>query len=731
MTHIDIENILEHVPAVVGRLIRKNGEWRVDYITENIREYGYDKEELINEEVTWESIIHPDDLVVVLQTIDAYEKTSIDVFHLEYRIITKEKKSRPVVSYITANREQRGICSHDIVIVSQATPMACQHLVESHIQQQLVINDIFQRLHDNQLEEAIQIIIDRVGEYMNTSRARFCEWNEESKDYRISYEWANQGTELLTDAGAGTLAETNITIDLIREGKVVVNAGEIPEAYKEVFQRENVQATAMFAVYRNGCYHGFASFDERALQRKWNEEEIEFLLNISRLLSTIVARIDTADKLKISQQQIKEMAFTDYLTKISNRSKCDILLNEAIERAKQSKKIGYLVFIDLDDFKIVNDCYGHDYGDEILINIATWLNEKYETPNHAFRFGGDEFVVLIDGDADVDLKEEIRRLHERASQPWKAKDKEFTCTFSIGIAQYPMEGVDSKGVVKQADVAMYEAKRMGKNRHKLYDSGLDSLAKERLNMETILSNAMENDFQGFEVEYQPVVDKESGSVRAAEALLRIRHEGATVLPGEFLPLAEYLGFTLPIGEFVFRKALKTCKKIVDSGYSDFKMIVNLTNRQIQEKNILAKFEKIVKEVGIENRNILISYSEKNALENFEKVQMISNQLKEEGTQVIMDQFGGGSASFLQLHELPVKTITTSLSLIQNLQEVYAKDFAKLIIELCHSMNKKVCVNGVETKEEYDFCMKSEADYLQGFYLYNVIKETELLELMKE
>jgi diguanylate cyclase (GGDEF)-like protein len=270
-----------------------------------------------------------------------------------------------------------------------------------------------------------------------------------------------------------------IYIALQTTGNLIIDFGNIPENCKEEFDAEGLIASAIFAVYLNGEHFGFVCFDDCVVERKWDEDTVRFLKNISNLISTVVARQYAAEQLAASQRTIERMAFTDHLTGLSNRLSCDIELQAAIETAMHEGSEGYLFFIDIDDFKIVNDCYGHDYGDAILVSFAKWLDSTFRPPNQVFRFGGDEFVVVINPPQTYAIGEIAEQMKERAVHPWKAIDKDFYCTLSMGVVRFPFEGADSKTVIKQADIAMYEAKKHGKNNYKIYEERLGSNSLQR------------------------------------------------------------------------------------------------------------------------------------------------------------------------------------------------------------------------------------------------------------
>lgn len=730
------EDILDHIPAVVFRLSHKDDNWRTIYVNDNVDEYGYTRDDFMSGKITWLDLVHPDDKVSVLKTIKDYETHHINEFRMHYRLVEKDGDSIPVTDFNTINRDAEGnIVSYDSTIVGSAleSSRGSRELIDNHYRQQIVLNDILLSLQDADLDHALQIILDRTGEYLDTSRALFFKDSPDHVTCKVIYEWDNRDITSVKDLDYSITYETEmpeIYVALQTTGSLIVDFGNIPENCKEEFEAEGLIASAIFAIYLNGEHYGFVCFDDCVIERVWDDDTVRFLKNISNLVSNVVARQHAAELLKKSQQAVEDMAYTDYLTGLGNRFSSDRDLKEAIADAAQAGKSSHVLFLDLDDFKVVNDCYGHDYGDAILVTVARWLEDQFSHPHKVYRFGGDEFVVLLDYHNAVNIDDILQQLQLRGTKPWKALDREFYCTFSVGVVDCPAAEKDSLTIIKHADIAMYEAKRLGKNRHSFYESGLDVTSQERSNTEALLRDAMKNDFTGFEVYYQPIVRNKAASIEGAEALLRIHDGDRVVLPDEFLVLAEYLGFTVDIGEYVFRTAMQECKRINEEGYPDFKMCVNMTAKQIQQQDVLKVYEGIIDETGVNPENIVISVSEQVAFDSIERTCLVCTQLRKKGVSISLDDFGGGSASFMQLRNLPVDVVTTSISLLDDIDNPFSRTFIELLIELAHSIDKTICINGIETEAQYEFSKASAADKLQGFYLYKVTEIGGLKEALR-
>lgn len=434
---------------------------------------------------------------------------------------------------------------------------------------------------------------------------------------------------------------------------------------------------------------------------------------------------------KMYEETITRRAYLDHLTGLPNRYRCDVDLQRAIREAKMAGATGYVLFIDMDDFKIVNDCYGHDYGDGVLRSFAEFLKEHFHEPNMVFRFGGDEFLILISHEYADRLEEYLQLLMDRATKPWRALDKVFYCSLSIGVKDFPGNNENQKSIIKNADIAMYEAKKSGKNQYALYENILGDETIVRSHMEDLLRRSMLGNFEGFEVYYQPVQNVKTGRLKGAEALLRMfGDDGEMLLPGDFMPLAEYLGFMVPIGEYVLRRAAEQCRRINEAGYPDFTMTVNLSSKQLNQKNIVSLLERILGESGVNLGNIIIGINEGLLAENAERMTAICTELTRAGLRLALDDFGGGTCSFLHLRDLPVEIIKISPQFIQQADDPYCRYFIETAIHMSHLMKKTVCVNGVEDADQMELCGRLGADFLQGFHFHRPDRSDILYTLLE-
>ncbi len=416
---------------------------------------------------------------------------------------------------------------------------------------------------------------------------------------------------------------------------------------------------------------------------------------------------------------IRQMAFTDMLTKLPNRYQCDTDLEVAITRAREQKKLGYLLFIDMDDFKIINDGYGHDFGDALLIEFAHYLKQTALPYNKVFRFGGDEFLVLVDP-SNADLVDYvIDRIITRAREPWYILNKVFYCTVSVGVVCFPDADLTARDILKNVDIAMYQAKTMGKDSFAFYSESMRNDAIDRSETERLMRECIVNNFKGFKPYYQPFVEPESNEIIGAEALLRwFKDDGSMIMPMDFIPLAEYLGLIVDLGNFVLRESCNLLKRINESGLPNFSISVNVSIRQLQQHDFVATVMDIINETCVNPRNLVLEITESIAATDSHLFENICNPLRRIGIRISIDDFGTGYSSLSTMRDMPFDILKIDRTFIQNIDtDPFSLSFTRLISNLGRTMSKTICVEGVETIDQVSYCNEITVDMLQGFYYY--------------
>lgn len=419
------------------------------------------------------------------------------------------------------------------------------------------------------------------------------------------------------------------------------------------------------------------------------------------------------------QEKFEKQAYTDFLTGLYNRMCCERDLARYVEEAEREQHKGELLYLDLDDFKHINDGLGHQYGDVLLKAISNSLKRIEGIENTCYRVGGDEFVIIIPPREQKRSEKIISSIKEIFMKPWFLKDSDYYCTMSMGVVNYPGEGDSVHDLIKKADIAMYEAKMKGKNRVAKYLDGMGMKSGKRLDMEKNMRDATARGYQEFEVFYQPIIDvkKKNLPCTGAEALIRWNNaELGFIPPSEFIPLAEYLGLINPIGNYVLREACRHCKSWNDSGHPDFKVNVNLSVVQLLQPDIVELIDQTVKESGLLPQNLTLEVTESLAINDMERMKEILASIKKLGVRIALDDFGTGYSSLNHIREIPFDVIKVDQSFVRDLErDAYAKSFIKMVGDLAEAIGVNLCIEGVETKNQYEILSDMNIGLVQGYY----------------
>ena len=439
---------------------------------------------------------------------------------------------------------------------------------------------------------------------------------------------------------------------------------------------------------------------------------------------------DITDK-KLYQKKIENQANNDFLTGLYNRMRCEQDLGRYIAKAQAVNCEGALLYIDLDDFKHINDGLGHPYGDVLLKAISHSLQRIEGIEKSCYRMGGDEFIVIISEAVYPQMERILRDIDSIFSKPWFLKGEDYYCTMSMGITCFPSDGNSVDDLIRKADMALMTAKRRGKNCVEYYNDKDQASTYRRLDMEKNMRTAAMNACKEFEVYYQPIVAvQEDGTpCCGAEALVRWNSSVlGFVSPEDFIPLAEYLGLINPIGEFVLEQAAKRCKYWNDMGHPNYKVNVNLSVVQLLQNDIIKKIKKVLDETRINPRNLTLEVTESLAINDMEHMKRILSEIKSLGVKVALDDFGTGYSSLNHIREMPIDVIKIDRCFIEHLgEDDFSDAFVKMVNELANTIGVKVCVEGVETKLQLDVACGMRVSMIQGYYFGIPMKIAEFEE----
>ena len=574
-------------------------------------------------------------------------------------------------------------------------------------------------IKDKAMEEIDGFIHSIVSVIQNTAQMRVT-----NNSLLSSYEVLK---DILNNIGSGIIVCDRNSAAILFSNKVAAESKEIQNAIKECMQELMSSEEYKSYLDRKKAYDEDDGTDYvkpyiRPIEKYSAESGLWFEIRFTNLLwidgsEVIVCTASDITQKKKSQQKIEFQAHNDFLTGLYNRMKCESDLKKIIKQSVKDGVKGALMFIDLDDFKHINDGLGHQYGDVLLQQIAAGLQSIVGLRGKCYRMGGDEFVAIVMPDMFSELERIANKVKDMFNKPWYLMETEYFCTMSMGIAVFPDDSKDVHEIIRLADIAMYESKKNGKNGYTFYDSCSKLNTARRLDIENSMRQAVTSGIEEFVVFYQPVVDVRTGECSSCEALVRWDSKALGFMgPGDFIPLAEYLGLITSIGDYVLEEACRQCRYWNEHGIPDFHINVNLSVVQLLQKDVAETVARILKKTGVNPKNIVLEITESFAINDMDRVLDIIKGIKKLGPRIALDDFGTGYSSLNYIKQLPLDIIKVDKTFIDDIvDDEYAQAFIKLIVELSDTIDTDIIVEGVENEAQLNILKELGVDYIQGFY----------------
>ncbi|MCC2970714.1 EAL domain-containing protein [Massilia sp. IC2-476] len=461
----------------------------------------------------------------------------------------------------------------------------------------------------------------------------------------------------------------------------------------------------------------------------WNDLRIDPVANLDGDITHFVGVINDITEARHYERRLHHLAHHDPLTGLANRNLLQERLRHAIECAERDGFMVALAFLDLDNFKHINDNFGHDAGDAVLREVAQRLRASMREEDTIARMGGDEFVLLIcDPASHAEVAELIERIRRSITAPVRVGEHEIVPGTSIGVSVFPDDGDSLEKMMRAADAAMYHAKTLGKNNFQFYSAELNQIVHEHLMLEANLSRAIRDN--EMVLDYQPKVDLRSGKVVGAEALVRWRHPVDGLIPPErFIPVAEETGLIVPLGEWVIDEACAALKAMAALGVDDFVIAVNLSARQLRQRQFAERLGERLRRHGVDPRKLELEVTESHLMDHPEEALEALAQLKALGVRLSIDDFGTGYSSLSHLQKFPVDYIKIDRSFLGDVGHDGQLVITRAIIALGHNLRLKVIAEGVETREQIAFLRQHECDEMQGYYFSPALPRETLQEMV--
>ena len=433
---------------------------------------------------------------------------------------------------------------------------------------------------------------------------------------------------------------------------------------------------------------------------------------------------------KRSEERIQYLAHFDALTGVANRTLLEERARFALGRAARSKEALAVVFFDIDHFKDINDSLGHSFGDALLVELSRRLVANLRAEDTISRLGGDEFVLLLPGIDATGAEKVVHKLMELIKQIYRIGEIELNVTTSMGIAVYPNDGNNLETLSKNADAAMYRAKREGRNTFRFFTPEMQAWSARHLELVNALRHALERN--QLSLQYQPQVSIATGEVIGMEALLRWHHpELGHLSPNEFIPVAEETGQILAIGEWVIRTALMQLKTWHQQGLKDLRMAVNLSAVQFRHGDLPESINRILQEIDINAKYLELELTESVAMNDPEGAIEIMNKLYERGVRMSIDDFGTGYSSLSYLKKFKVYKLKIDRSFVRDIHtDPEDKAIVSAVIGLAKSLGLRTIAEGVETAEQLDFLRQQGCVEVQGYYFSRPLSVVQFEEFMR-
>lgn len=475
------------------------------------------------------------------------------------------------------------------------------------------------------------------------------------------------------------------------------------ERFKELIEKGTLDRPVEFRVrHADGTWRTLESIGKNCL-------------DVPAIRGIIVNTRDVSERRAI-QQRIQHLAYHDALTSLPNRSLLQDRVAQAISRADRGGKRLAVMFIDIDNFKNINDTLGHDVGDELLREVARRLSASVRGHDTIARQGGDEFIVLLEElEGQSGAARAAQKILDALRSAFEVGGTKQHVSGSIGIALYPDDGKDSQTLMKNADTAMFHSKAQGKNTYHFFTSNMNIAVKRRAMLESSLRAAVKDG--DFLLHYQPQVDLATGKVVAAEALVRWNNQsGGIVMPGDFIPLAEETGLINEIGEWVMREGCMQARRWQAGGIAPERIAINLSARQLGDKGFLGMVKRVLKETGLNPGCLELEITESQVMKQAEGSIQLLNELADMGIHLAVDDFGTGYSSLSYLKRLPISKLKIDQSFVRDIT-VDPNDTAIVvaIISMARSLDLEIIAEGIETAGQLNLLRAKGCAIGQGYY----------------
>jgi diguanylate cyclase (GGDEF)-like protein len=450
-----------------------------------------------------------------------------------------------------------------------------------------------------------------------------------------------------------------------------------------------------------------------------------------RVGNSLAVTLQDISERKAHERALERLANQDGLTNLLSRNALLQVLPKSLAQAREAGKSLALLFIDLDEFKHVNDAHGHAAGDQLLKAAAQRLQSLLRPADHVARFGGDEFLVLLDPCDEREVAAVAQRIVDALVAPFAIGDELHAVGASVGISVFPRDGDDAQTLIKHSDMAMYASKNDGKGQYRFFDPSLSKTLRARARLKQGLVEAIEQD--QFVLHYQPRVDPRDGRLLSMEALLRWRHPALGVVPpGEFIPLAEATGLIVRIGQLVIEKACAQVAAWRDEGMALVPVSINVSARQFRRGGVPGQLAATLERYRLPSRLVEVEITESAMMSEHDDILAELAELRALGIKLHVDDFGTGYSSLSQLQRLKMDVLKVDRAFTAELGGAKeGKVFFQAIVSMAHALGMSVVAEGVETREQLEILRSLGCNEVQGYLIARPVAAHEMAILMQQ
>lgn len=580
------------------------------------------------------------------------------------------------------------------------------------------------------LSESIMIIIICIlllfiQECINKIQKTYSKYKLCEQEYTLSIEAIN-GAIWIWDDKSNKVYVSNKIRELLGLEKEKIT---LEEWYKFIIESDFKRVKAYFEsiCLNRMCISTNIRYSIKAINGQTIHIEYNGKGSISNGIYSLAGVIMDITSEKNNENKIKLMNYYDNITGIQNKKMFIEKFKQLINNSSNKSKLG-IIFFDIDNFKNINDSYGHEVGDEILLRLCKRIENILDGRHTFARFGGDEFIIAFSNVINqIEIKDFLDELLLKVRKPFYVNSRKIYCSISVGVSIYPNDSNRLDILLKTADMAMHTAKEEGKNRYKFFDINILNILKRQSEIEKALRTAIENN-EIFMV-FQPKISIKDEKVNGFEALVRwVNDELGFISPAEFIPIAESSGLIIDLGKYIIEESFKKCKELYFSTKSKFHIAINISDIQLREEGFISFISEMLEKYNIPPEFIEFEITEGVIMKSVVKNIELLIGLKRLGVSIALDDFGTGYSSLSYLKRLPIDVLKIDKSFVDGIGVDEKSEYiAESIIKLSHSLNLKVVAEGVETKEQLGYLDKMKCDVAQGYYF----SKPEKFEVIKE